>query len=32
MLWVNFAYRELLGEALAFIQSATGTRLERDDD
>ncbi len=32
MLWVNFAYRELLGEALAFIQSATGMRLERDDD
>ncbi len=32
LLWVNFAYRNLLREALAFIKPATGTRLERDED
>lgn len=31
ILWVNFAYRDPLRQALAFIQPATGSRPEQDD-
>ncbi|MBM3787761.1 MAG: hypothetical protein FJW30_25690 [Acidobacteria bacterium] len=31
-LWVNFAYRDFLREALAFTKPATGMRLEHADE